>query len=169
VSPIEAVDASLARLEQVQPTINAFVTVTADQARAQAKEAERRLQSGEDLPPLFGVPVAIKDLTDTAGVRTTYGCVAYQDHVPDEDSLSWERIKATGAIMVGKTTTPEFGLLGVTESKLTGTTGTPWDPSKASGGSSGGSAAATAAGWCPSRGAPTAADPSGSRRRCAAR
>ncbi|MFT4081658.1 MAG: amidase [Nocardioides sp.] len=146
VSPVEAVEASLERLEQVQPLVNAFVTVTAEQARQQAREAERRLVDGDDLPALYGVPIAVKDLTDTAGVRTTYGCVAYAEHVPTEDGIAWARLKAAGAILIGKTTTPEFGALGVTESKLTGTTGTPWDPSRSSGGSSGGSAAATAAG-----------------------
>jgi len=149
VSPVEAVEAALARLEQVEPKLNAFVTVTADQARAEARAAEQRLLGDDDLPPLFGVPITIKDLTDTAGVRTTYGCVAYADHVPDADAIAWERLKAAGTIMLGKTTTPEFGLLGVTESKLTGSTGTPWDPSRNAGGSSGGAAASTAAGVAP--------------------
>lgn len=91
----------------------------------------------------------MKDLTDTAGVRTTYGCVAYADHVPDKDAAAWSRLKDAGTILLGKTTTPEFGFLGVTESKLTGTTGTPWDPARAAGGSSGGAAASTAAGVAP--------------------
>ena len=81
LSPVEAVDSVLARLEAVNPQINAFVTVTADRARAEAREAERRFRSGEELPRLFGVPITVKDLTDTAGVRTTYGCAGYADHV----------------------------------------------------------------------------------------
>lgn len=149
VSPVEVVEAVLERQEAVNPQINAFVTVTADQAREQAKQAERRLLNEPELPRLFGIPITVKDLTETAGVRTTFGSVGYKDHVPTEDGIAWSRLKAAGTILIGKTTTPEFGLLGVTESRLTGTTGTPWDPSRAAGGSSGGAAAATAAGIAP--------------------
>ncbi len=149
LSPVEVVDAALARMDQVDSRLNAMVTVTADTAREQAVEAERRFASGEDLPALYGIPITVKDLTETAGVRTTYGCVAYADHVPDEDAATWSRLKEAGTILLGKTTTPEFGLLGVTESKLTGITGSPWDPSRAAGGSSGGAAASTVAGIAP--------------------
>ena len=150
VSPVEVVDAVIARAEHVQPVLNNIVTFTTEQARAEAKQAERRFANNEeDLPPLFGVPITVKDLTDTAGVRTTYGCVAYADHVPDLDAIAWARLKAAGTIMIGKTCTPEFGLLGVTQSKLTGTTGNPYDPSKTAGGSSGGAAASTVAGVAP--------------------
>ncbi|MBZ3901484.1 amidase [Streptomyces griseiscabiei] len=149
VSPVEVVDAALGRIEKVDGALNVMVTVTADAAREQAREAERRFAACEDLPPLYGVPITVKDLTDTAGVRTTYGCVAFADHVPTEDAPAWARLKRAGAILLGKTTTPEFGLLGVTESKLTGTTGTPWDPGRAAGGSSGGAAASTVAGIAP--------------------
>ena len=149
VSPVEVVDAALERLHAVNGKVNAFVTVTADRAREEAQAAEKRLLVDADLPPLFGVPITVKDLTDTAGVRTTYGSVAYAEHVPTEDAIAWARLKSAGTILLGKTTTPEFGLLGVTESKLTGTTATPWDPSRASGGSSGGAAAAVAAGVGP--------------------
>src|SRR5690242_3702348 len=131
VSPVEVVDAALERLHAVNDKVNAFVTITADQAREDALAAEKRLLVDADLPPLFGVPITVKDLTDTAGVRTTYGSVAYVDYVPSADGIAWSRLKAAGTILIGKTTTPEFGLLGVTESKLTGTTGTPWDPSRA--------------------------------------
>ena len=149
LSPAEVVEAVLDRLDTVNPSINAFVTVTADQARKQAKEAEARFRSGDGAPPLCGIPVTVKDLTDTAGVRTTYGCQSLAGNVPDRDAISWERLRQAGAILIGKTTTPEFGLLGVTESHLTGTTSTPWDPSRTSGGSSGGAAAAVAAGVAP--------------------
>ncbi|WP_206789635.1 amidase [Amycolatopsis sp. MtRt-6] len=149
VSPAEAVEAVLNRLEEVNPQINAFVTVTAESARTQAKEAEAAILRGDDLPPLHGVPVTVKDLVDTAGVRTTYGSLTHADHVPDTDSISWERLKAAGAILIGKTTTPEFGMLGVTDSHLTGATGTPWDPARVAGGSSGGAATAVAAGIAP--------------------
>ncbi|QOV41253.1 amidase [Streptomyces ferrugineus] len=146
---MEVVDAALDRLEQVHTRLNVMVTVTADAAREQALKAERCFASREELPALYGVPITVKDLTDTAGVRTTYGCVAYADHVPDEDAAAWSRLKDAGTILLGKTTTPEFGFLGVTESKLTGTTGTPWDPARAAGGSSGGAAASTVAGVAP--------------------
>lgn len=148
VSPVEAVEASLAQLERTEPQLNAFVTVIADQARAVARAAEKTLTSepAESLPPLFGVPVSIKDLSDTAGVRTTYGAAAFADHVPAEDSVNARRIRESGAILVGKTATPEFGALGVTESGLNGITNNPWDTRFAAGGSSGGAAASVAAG-----------------------
>jgi Asp-tRNA(Asn)/Glu-tRNA(Gln) amidotransferase A subunit family amidase len=150
VSPAEVVDAVLDRLERVNPGINAFVTVCADQARAAARRAEEELISGGDeLPPLHGIPVTVKDLSNTAGVRTTYGSVAFADHVPAADSIGWARIKAAGAILIGKTTTPEFGMLGVTESRLTGITSNPWNPDMTTGGSSGGAAACAAAGIAP--------------------
>ena len=149
VSPTDVVDAVLDRLQTVEPSINAFVTVTDDLARKQAKDAEQRIRSGDDLPPLCGIPITVKDLVDTAGIRTTYGCKSMAANVPEQDSVSWHRLKQAGAILIGKTTTPEYGMLGVTESHLTGTTSTPWDPSRTSGGSSGGAAAAAAAGVAP--------------------
>ena len=148
-SPTEVVDAVIHRLRAVDPLVNAFVTVTEDLARQQAQEAEALFRSGDDIPPLCGIPVTVKDLIDTAGVRTTYGCKSWKDNVPEEDAISWQRLKQAGAILIGKTTTPEYGMLGVTESHLTGTTGTPWDPTRTSGGSSGGAAAAAAAGVGP--------------------
>lgn len=144
VSPVEVIDAVLTRLEDIEPRINAFVTVTAELARTQAKEAEKRFASGQPAPLLLGVPVTVKDLTDTAGVRTTYGCRLFADNVPEQDAISWERMKRAGAILIGKTTTPEFGLLGVTDSHLTGSTSNPWDTDRVSGGSSGGAAASVA-------------------------
>jgi Asp-tRNA(Asn)/Glu-tRNA(Gln) amidotransferase A subunit family amidase len=151
VSPVEAVEAVLARIEQVDPLVNAFVTVTAEQALAAARKAEREVTvtPAGQLAPLHGVPITVKDLTDTAGVRTTYGSVAFKDHVPERDTLAWSRLKAAGAVLVGKTCTPEFGMLGVTESPLTGITNNPWDTTRTAGGSSGGAAAAVAAGLAP--------------------
>ncbi len=151
LSPVELVDAVLDRLEQADPAINAFVTVTADQARAAAKAAADRVvhARAEELGALHGVPVTVKDLTETAGVRTTFGCAALSDHVPDTDAVAWARIKAAGAILIGKTTTPEFGLTGICESRLTGITRNPWDPGRTTGGSSGGAAASLAAGIAP--------------------
>lgn len=149
VSPVEAIDAVLDRMAQVQPALNIMVTPTAERARADALEADKRFRAGESLPALYGVPITVKDLTETAGVRTTHGCVAFADYVPDQDDIAWARLKSEGVILLGKTTTPEFGLIGVTESKLTGSTSTPWRPGFASGGSSGGAAAAVGAGVGP--------------------
>jgi Asp-tRNA(Asn)/Glu-tRNA(Gln) amidotransferase A subunit family amidase len=149
VSPVDVIDAVLGRLDEAEPAINAFVTVTADQARRQARDAEARYLRDDDHPPLLGVPVTVKDLIDTAGVRTTYGSMTHAEHVPSEDGIAWARLATAGAILIGKTTTPEFGLLGVTESRLTGSTSTPWAPGYAAGGSSGGAGAAVAAGIGP--------------------
>ncbi|WP_200950708.1 amidase [Microbacterium sp. Root180] len=148
VSPVELVDAVLDRLERTEPKLNAFVTVVVEQAREQARSAEKVVMTTapEDLPPIFGVPVTVKDLSDTAGIRTTYGAVAYKDHVPTRDSISWGRLKAAGGILIGKTTTPEFGGLGVTQSGLTGVTNNPWKLTHTAGGSSGGAASSVAAG-----------------------
>src|SRR5215831_3486962 len=151
ISPVEATDAVLIRLAAVNPTINAFVTVLADEARQAARAAERTAVTTPpgELPPLHGVPITVKDLIDTAGVRTTYGSTLYRDHIPEQDHVTWARLKAAGAILIGKTTTPEFGMLGITESQLTGITSNPWDPATTSGGSSGGAAASLAAGIAP--------------------
>lgn len=149
MSSLELIDATLAHLERLEPSINAFVTVTADQAREAARAADARVAAADDpesLPPLLGVPVSIKDLTETAGVRTTFGSTEFSSHVPAADSTTAARVRATGAVLIGKTTTPEFGMLGTTESALTGITNNPWNLEFAAGGSSGGAAAAVAAG-----------------------
>jgi Asp-tRNA(Asn)/Glu-tRNA(Gln) amidotransferase A subunit family amidase len=149
LSPVEVIDATLERLHLINPHLNAFVTVTEDEARTAALIAERRLREESSPPPLLGIPITVKDLIATAGVRTTYGSLSHADHIPRADALAWTRLREAGAILIGKTTTPEFGLLGITESKLTGQTSNPWDRSRTPGGSSGGSAAATAAGIAP--------------------
>jgi aspartyl-tRNA(Asn)/glutamyl-tRNA(Gln) amidotransferase subunit A len=149
VSPVEMVDLVLARIEKTQPTINAFITVCAEEARAAAKQAETAVMRGDELAPLHGVPFAVKDLVNTKGVRTTFGSFALADNVPAADSVSVARLKAAGAILVGKTTTPEFGHKCFTEAPLFGRTANPWDLSRTSGGSSGGAAAAVAAGLAP--------------------
>jgi Asp-tRNA(Asn)/Glu-tRNA(Gln) amidotransferase A subunit family amidase len=151
VSPTEAVKAVLEQLERVNPKINAFVTVLAEAALQQAAAAEKDVMNlpAESLGALHGVPITVKDLTDTQGVRTTYGSLEYRDHVPARDSVSWSRLKKAGAILIGKTTTPEFGMLGITDSKLTGRTSNPWAVTHTSGGSSGGAAASVAAGIAP--------------------
>ncbi|MEU9448888.1 amidase [Streptomyces sp. NPDC048277] len=150
LSPTEAVTAVLEQLDKVEPGINAFVTVVREQALEQAKEAEARIARGDELGPLHGVPITVKDLTATEGVRTTFGSAAFRDYVPEHDDIAWSRLKGAGAILIGKTTTPLFGMLGITESDLTGRTSTPWAaPTHTSGGSSGGAAASVACGVAP--------------------
>jgi aspartyl-tRNA(Asn)/glutamyl-tRNA(Gln) amidotransferase subunit A len=149
VSPVEIADLVLARIDKTQPKINAFITACAEEARAAAKEAETVVMRGDSLGPLHGVPFAVKDLVNTKGVRTTFGSFALADNVPATDSVSVARLKRTGAILVGKTTTPEFGHKCFTEAPLFGRTANPWDLSRTSGGSSGGAAAAVAAGLGP--------------------
>src|SRR6266404_720806 len=149
VSPVEMVDIVLDRIEKTQPTLNAFMTVCADDARAAAKAAEAAVMRGDALGPLHGVPFAVKDLVNTAGLRTTFGSWALADNVPSADSPSVARLKAAGAVLVGKTTTPEFGHKCFTEAPLYGRTANPWDLARTCGGSSGGAAAAVAAGLGP--------------------
>jgi len=149
VSPVEVVEAVLTRIERLNPTLNCFATVTAEEARDAAIAAEVAVMTGEELGPLHGVPVSIKDLLFTRRVRTTGGSRLFADHVPEEDAVAVERLKGAGAIIVGKTTTPEFGHKAVTESPLLGITRNPWNPALTPGGSSGGAGAAVAAGLGP--------------------
>jgi aspartyl-tRNA(Asn)/glutamyl-tRNA(Gln) amidotransferase subunit A len=149
LSPVEVVDAFLNRIEKVNPELNAFVTLTEESARKEAEAAEKAVKSKKKLGPLHGVPVAIKDNIATKGVRTTYGSKLYQDYIPNEDYVPVERLKKAGAIVLGKTNLPEFGLIGITDNPLFGPSRNPWDKTRQTGGSSGGSAAAVAAGMCP--------------------
>ncbi len=146
VSPVEVVRASLARIAVVQPKLNPFCFVYEDAALRAAAEAERAVMRGDALGPLHGVPIAIKDFTPTAGLTTTRGSAAFRDFVPDADALIVRRLRGAGAIMVGKTTTPEFAFSSFTRSPTWGDTLNPWDPTRTSGGSSGGSAVAVATG-----------------------
>ena len=147
LSPVEVVDAFLDRIEDRNGRINAYVTVLDEEARKKAKEAERLLGSGRPLGPLHGVPVAIKDLFDfKAGVRNTFGSKPLADFVPRQSVTYVERLEEAGAIVLGKTNTPEFGHKGATDNLLFGPTSTPFAPGKNAGGSSGGSAAAVADG-----------------------
>jgi aspartyl-tRNA(Asn)/glutamyl-tRNA(Gln) amidotransferase subunit A len=149
VSPVEVVQACLDRAERLQPVLNCFITLCGDRALDQARAAERAIMDGKSLGRLHGVPYTVKDLVHTAGVRTTYGTVLYQDHVPAEDAPSIARLNAEGAILLGKTTTPEFGSQPFTRSPLFGQTRNTWAADRTSGGSSGGAAVATAAGIAP--------------------
>jgi aspartyl-tRNA(Asn)/glutamyl-tRNA(Gln) amidotransferase subunit A len=149
VSPVEVVEDTLDRIEKSQAELNAFITICAEEARAAAWEAEAAVMLGDPIGPLHGVPFAVKDLVNTAGVKTTFGSVALADNVPAADSVAVARLKAAGAILVGKTTTPEFGHKCFTEAPLFGRTANPWDLSRTCGGSSGGAATAAAAGLVP--------------------
>jgi Asp-tRNA(Asn)/Glu-tRNA(Gln) amidotransferase A subunit family amidase len=146
---VEVAGASLARIEEVNPHLNCFCFVYPDEALAHARAAERAVARGDELGPLHGVPVAIKDLTPTKGKRTTMGSYAFEHFVPDRSALVVERLLEAGAIMVGKTTTPEFAYSSFTESPLWGVTRNPWDSERTPGGSSGGSGAAVASGCVP--------------------
>jgi len=146
VSAVELVEHHLARIEAYGEAVGAFVTVTADDARTQARVADDMLRTEEDLPPLFGVPTAIKDLTPTAGVRTTFGSAAFADFVPTVDADVVRLLRAAGLISLGKTTTSEFGLSLHAESEVAAPARNPWAPGNTAGGSSGGAAAAVAAG-----------------------
>ena len=150
VSPVEVVDAVLDRIERINPRLNAFVTLTAEQARREAKAAERALaRRAAKLGPLHGVPFSVKDLVITRGVRTTFGTPLYRDNVPAEDAPMVERLRAAGAILLGKTNTPTFGWIGATHNLLFGPTRNPWHLGRTPGGSSGGASAAAAAGLGP--------------------
>ncbi len=149
LSAREVLEAHLRQIERVNPKVNAIVTLTAERALEQARRADEAAARGRFLGPLHGLPVAHKDLLDTRGVRTTRGSPIYRDHVPDHDALLVERIRNAGAVMVGKTNTPEFGAGSQTFNPVFGTTLNPWDLTKTCGGSSGGAAVALACGMVP--------------------
>ncbi len=146
-SPVEAAEASLARAHRFQETLNPFVLIDDDSALAAARESEARWQKGEPAGPVDGVPVTIKDLVYTKGWPTRRGSTAIPEDQPwDDDAPVTARLRESGAVILGKTTTPEMGWKGVTDSPLTGITRNPWNPEKTPGGSSGGAAAACAVG-----------------------
>jgi amidase len=149
LSAREVVQAHLDQIERFNPDVNAVVTLVAESAMENAAAADERAASGADLPPLHGLPVAHKDLHDTAGIRTTYGSPIYASHVPEQDDLIIERIRAGGAITIGKTNVPEFGAGSHTFNPVFGPTRNPYDHSRSAGGSSGGAAAALACGMHP--------------------
>jgi amidase len=149
VSPLEVMRAVLARIDQVNPAVNAYVTLARESALRAARAATNVLRRGAKLQPLHGVPVSIKDNTPTKGIRTTWGSKIFEHHVPEEDALIVERLKAAGAIVVGKTNTPEFGAGANTFNAVFGATRNPWNPALTCGGSSGGAAVALATGMGP--------------------
>ena len=147
VSPVELTEACLRQIDSLNPALNAFLTVCGDEALQSAREAEAT--AGPDSLPLHGIPVAVKDLEATKGVRTTFGSLVFKDWVPDQDTIIVERLKKAGAIVLGKTNTPEFGESTSTENRLGDDCRNPWDTGRTSGGSSGGSGAALASYMCP--------------------
>ena len=149
VSPVEVTEAHLARIARLNPTLNAFVTVMADQAREAARRAEAELAAGRWRGPLHGVPIGVKDIFDTAGVRTTNGSSFYRDNVPTTDAESVRRLKDAGAVLIGKCNTHEFAAGSTTNNPWYGATRNPWALDRVPGGSSGGSGAAVAAFLCP--------------------
>jgi Asp-tRNA(Asn)/Glu-tRNA(Gln) amidotransferase A subunit family amidase len=161
ISPVEAVTASLDRIEALNPRINAFVHVCRDRALAEAAAQEKALLAGEPAGPLAGVPFGVKDLEDVAGLPTSHGSSAFAGKLAEVDSVHVARLRAAGAICVGKTNTPEFGYTAFTKNLPFGVTRNPWDLERTPGGSSGGSAAAIAARMVPMA---TASDGGGSVR-----
>jgi len=149
LSARELLDAYTDRIRRVNPELNAIVTLAEEQASKQAAAADDAAARGESLGPLHGLPIAIKDLADTAGIRTTYGSPLFADHVPDADAPHVARLRAAGAVIIGKTNTPEFGAGSQTFNPVFGITRNPWDTRLTPGGSSGGAAAAVAAGLLP--------------------
>lgn len=152
LSPVEVTRALLARIARLEPRLHAFVTVTAHVAEEQASRAEAELHAGKDRGPLHGVPYVLKDVIDTAGIRTTYGARPFIDRVPDADAAVVERLRESGAVLLGKTACIELaGALGCSSAaaSVSGPTMNPWDPLRWAGGSSSGAAAAVAAGLAP--------------------
>ena len=165
VSPVELTEAHLARIGRLNPRLGAYITVCADQARAAAHAAEQAIAQGARLGPLHGITVGVKDIFDTAGVRTTHGSSFYRDNVPAEDADSVRRLKSAGAIVIGKCNTHEFAAGSTTNNPWYGAARNPWDLERSPGGSSGGSGAAVAAFLCA---AATGTDTGGSIRSPAA-
>jgi aspartyl-tRNA(Asn)/glutamyl-tRNA(Gln) amidotransferase subunit A len=148
LSPVDLTQACLARIERLNPSLNAFITVSAESALANARSAEVELQRGRWRGPLHGIPIALKDLIDTAGVRTTAASALFKDRIPTEDATVVRKLKDAGAVLLGKTNMHEFAYGGTSAVSYFGAVHNPWDASRISGGSSGGSAAAVAAGLC---------------------
>jgi Asp-tRNA(Asn)/Glu-tRNA(Gln) amidotransferase A subunit family amidase len=149
LKPSELMAATLARIEAVNPQLNAFCAMRSDEALAEARALDEKIARGADPGPLAGLPFGVKDLADVAGMATTYGSAPFKDHIAAHDSVEVARLKAAGAIVVGKTNTPEFGHMAFTRNLLYGMTRNPWNLERTPGGSSGGSSAAIAGGMTP--------------------
>ena len=149
VSPVEVMEAVLTRLDALNPRLNAFCLVAADQARNAARDAEVAVMKGEPIGPLHGVPISIKDMIFTRGMRTAGGSRLFLDLVPEHDAVAVGRLKVAGGIVIGKTNTSEMGHKAITDSRAFGVTRNSWDLTRTPGGSSGGAAAAVASGLGP--------------------
>ncbi|WP_291642461.1 amidase [Bosea sp. (in: a-proteobacteria)] len=149
VTPSDLLEMYLERCERLEPVLNAFFYLDRRGARRSAAEATERQRSGRRLGPLDGIPVSVKDNLYVAGMPASWGSLMFQEHIPERDDICVERLRKAGAVILGKTTTPEFALMGRTENRLTGVTRNPWDPALTPGGSSGGAVAAVAAGLVP--------------------
>ncbi|ETW93027.1 MAG: hypothetical protein ETSY2_52160, partial [Candidatus Entotheonella gemina] len=165
VSPVEVVQAHLDRCERLNPVLNAFVTLVPEHAFEAAHQAEREIAAGHYRGALHGIPLGIKDIFDTAGIRTTHGSSFYRDHIPAEDAASVTLLKQAGAIVLGKCNTHEFAAGSTSNNPWYGPSRNPWDTTRSPGGSSGGSGAAVAAFLCPGA---TGTDTGGSIRNPAA-
>ena len=148
ISIVELTQLFLDRIQLLNPKLNAYLTVCEEQALAAAQEAQKDIEQGNHRGPIHGIPISIKDLEMTQGITTTMGSLIYKDSIPSLDSVVVERVKESGAIILGKTNTPEFGQSGTTENLLGGPCRNPWDMNRTPGGSSGGAASALAAGLC---------------------
>ena len=149
LSPVELLESCIERIEAVDGAVNAMVARCFERAREEAKAAEKAVDAGDELGVLHGLPLGVKDLNVTEGVRTTFGSPIYQDNVPDEDERIIAALRQAGAIVLAKTNTPEFGAGANTNNPVYGATGNPFDPARICGGSSGGSAVALACGMVP--------------------
>ena len=144
ISAVQTMEAHLAQIERINPQVNAIVTLVPELALEEARKADEKQAKGGNIGPLHGLPIAHKDLVPTKGIRTTFGSLVFQDFIPEEDALLVERLREGGAIMLGKTNTPEFGAGSQTFNQVFGVTRNPYDLSKTCGGSSGGAAVSVA-------------------------
>jgi aspartyl-tRNA(Asn)/glutamyl-tRNA(Gln) amidotransferase subunit A len=149
LSPLDVVDALIERIEALNPKILGFIEVTAEAARVEAIKAEEEIAAGRKKGPLHGIPYGVKDIIDTAGVRTTRGSSVFMNRVPDEDAGCIDRLREAGAILIGKCLTQEFASGPLSHNPHFGTARNPWDLSRITGGSSTGSAASVSGGLCP--------------------
>ena len=149
LSPVELMEKTLERIEAINPLVNAFVALRADAAMEEATSMTESIAKGRDPGPLAGIPIGVKDLEDVKGMVTSYGSLPFKGNIALQDSIQVARLKKAGAIVVGKTNTPEFGFTGFTKNRLYGVTRNPWNLERTPGGSSGGSAAALASGMVP--------------------
>jgi aspartyl-tRNA(Asn)/glutamyl-tRNA(Gln) amidotransferase subunit A len=149
LSPVELLQACLDRIEETEPTLNAWVGMRPEQAMDEAREIEAKIARGEEAGPLAGLPFGVKELDDLAGFPSTHASLPYKDNYPERDSVEVERLRTAGAIALGKTNSPEFGYTAFTKNLLFGITRNPWNPERTPGGSSGGSSAAVSSGQVP--------------------